>query len=84
MRPRFVRILYHGRGRRQALLEKEVPLEEPRYPDFRLIGDELRCRKVEHLVEFFQGELFGFSDKEEDHGPCDEVETGIETDYNIS
>lgn len=31
-------------------------------------------------VQFFQGELFGFSDETEDHEPGDEVETGVETD----
>jgi hypothetical protein len=33
-------------------------------------------------VEFFESELLGLADEAEDHAPCDEVETGVETDWN--
>ena len=33
-------------------------------------------------VQFFQGELLGFSDEAEDHEPRDKIESGVEADYN--
>jgi hypothetical protein len=31
-------------------------------------------------VQFLESELFGLANEAEDHAPCDEIETSVETD----
>ena len=34
-------------------------------------------------VKLLERELFGLTDETEDHDPCDQVETGVETDCGL-
>lgn len=51
------------------LLAQDMPFEEIRQPDFRLVAEIRAGRHAEHLIEFFERELFGFPHEAEDHAP---------------
>lgn len=40
--------------------------------------------EVPLTVDFFQGELLGLPNETEDHKPGNQIEPGVETDYNQS
>jgi hypothetical protein len=62
------------------LLAHDMALEEVRQPDLGLVLEVHARRHAEDLVQLFEGELLSFAHEAEDHAPCDEVETSVETD----
>lgn len=62
------------------LLEEEVSLEEPRHANAGFVRYKLGRWDGEDLIDFFQSQLFGLPNEEEDQGPCNQVKTRIETE----
>jgi hypothetical protein len=63
------------------LLAENVALEEVWEPHLGLVLEVDGRGDREDLVQFLEGELLGFAHEAENHAPCNEIESGVETDY---